>query len=164
MNDLNFNPELIRLSRHVLQKLREHADCKSEIECCGLLGGLRLGNEVGIHLAEPVENVLGSSTRFEAEPASQFLALRRFREEKLDWVGTYHSHPSSRPLPSRLDRERRLGGGMVDLILGKEVGGGRFPWILKAWELTGEEARCLPMIWETQSNPVYELDLDSFSV
>lgn len=164
MNDLIFNPELVRLTGQVLGKLREHADCKPEIECCGLLGGLRLGNQVVIHLAQTVENALASSNRFEAEPASQFLALRRFREQKYDWVGTYHSHPSSRPVPSRLDQERKLGGGMVDLILGKEGGVGGFPWILKAWDLSGHEIRSLPMIWEKLPQPLYELDLGSFSV
>jgi len=51
-------------------------------------------------------NALASPTAYEIRPRELFALFRRMREEKLDLVGIYHSHPTGENIPSSRDRER----------------------------------------------------------
>lgn len=153
MNGPNFNPKSLRVGRSLLQRMATQATREAPLECCGLLGGKRQNQTVWIGGVFPLRNHLGRPDRFEGHPEDHFRALRQMRDRGWDWVGTYHSHPSSPPLPSHTDRERAQGAGMVDLILGATKPPGEDPtvlaiflenWWLAWWCLDPLGARCLP--------------------
>jgi proteasome lid subunit RPN8/RPN11 len=50
-------------------------------------------------------NVRASPTAYEIRPRELFALFRRMREEKLELVGIYHSHPTGENAPSARDLE-----------------------------------------------------------
>jgi len=71
------------------------------MECCGLLAG------VGGVITKifPAKNALASPTAYEVAPQELFPLFRRMREEGLEHLGIYHSHPASENFPSPSDIE-----------------------------------------------------------
>jgi proteasome lid subunit RPN8/RPN11 len=51
----------------------------------------------------PAENALHSATAYEIAPLALFALFRRMREEKLEHLGIYHSHPQTDNAPSPRD-------------------------------------------------------------
>jgi proteasome lid subunit RPN8/RPN11 len=96
-----------------------HAQAELPNECCGLLAGT-IGKD-GIARIERrygLVNALASPTEYESDPRSMFAACRDMREQDLDILAVYHSHPTSPPIPSRKDRERNYMGEVIHFIVG----------------------------------------------
>src|SRR5215831_2943877 len=97
-------PDLKRvvITRAVSDAIQEHALEARPEECCGLLAGdgdvissaYRLHNEAG----QP-------ETRYFASPEDLFAAMKAMRQEGLEMMGIYHSHPNSPAYPSKSDVE-----------------------------------------------------------
>ena len=92
----------VRLRGAVLDALVVEARREPDRECCGLLAGR--GGVISVVL--PARNSLASATAYEIEPAELFALFRRMREERLDHLGIYHSHPQGDNAPSARDLER----------------------------------------------------------
>jgi proteasome lid subunit RPN8/RPN11 len=95
-----------------------HAVEERPRECCGLLAGRVVD---GIGRAERLYrliNALASPVEYESEPRSMLAAMRDMIAAGLDVVAVYHSHPTSRPVPSAKDRERNYSEDVVNLIVG----------------------------------------------
>ncbi|MCS6849963.1 MAG: M67 family metallopeptidase [Gemmataceae bacterium] len=102
------------------------------LECCGLLAG-RVAAGVGRVIEHyPLVNALASPREYESEPASMFRAVRDMRRRGIDILAVYHSHPTSPPIPSRLDLERRYSNDVVHLIISLATA----PPELRGWWLT----------------------------
>jgi len=94
--------ERVLITRGVSDAMQAHALEAQPEECCGLLAGdgnvitsaYRLHNE-----AERPE------TRYFASPEDLFAAMKAMRQEGVEMMGIYHSHPSSPAYPSRSDVE-----------------------------------------------------------
>jgi proteasome lid subunit RPN8/RPN11 len=87
-------------------------------ECCGLLAGRVEAGGVGrVVRRYPLVNALASPVLFESEPRSLLAAHRDMRENHLDVLAVYHSHPTSEPVPSRTDLARNYWPGTVSLII-----------------------------------------------
>jgi len=71
------------------------------MECCGLLAGSD-GIITGIF---PATNALASPTSYDVAPKELFQLFRRMREEGLEHLGIYHSHPATENVPSPRDIE-----------------------------------------------------------
>jgi proteasome lid subunit RPN8/RPN11 len=92
----------IRARAEILDGMLQHARRQPGAECCGLLAG-----HGGIITASfPAENTLASATAYEIAPRELFALFRRMREERLDHVGIYHSHPAGENVPSARDIEQ----------------------------------------------------------
>ena len=80
------------------------AEARSQptMECCGVLAG-RGGI---IFEVLPARNALQSATAYEIAPEELFVLFRRIREEGLDHLGIYHSHPRGDNYPSATDIEQ----------------------------------------------------------
>lgn len=78
-------------------------------EVCGLVVGVRQGNEKLVREVIPVENaweqVDERRRRFQIEPDVIAREERRAREAGQEILGYYHSHPDSEPRPSETDRD-----------------------------------------------------------
>jgi proteasome lid subunit RPN8/RPN11 len=90
-----------------LASVNEHARRDYPHECCGFLLGKEVNGWKLVVEVRAVENVRHDSprNRFLISP-SDFRAGERYaREQKLDILGFYHSHPDHPARPSQYDQE-----------------------------------------------------------
>jgi len=85
-------------------------------ECCGLLEGKVVGEQISVVAAHAARNLSERPDRFEIDPADHFRVLRAARERGTAIVGCYHSHPNGRVEPSPCDRDAAGEAGMAWLI------------------------------------------------
>jgi len=91
--------EIIRVQSGVPEALLAEARRTPQLECCGLLAGT--GGVISTIL--PARNALASATAYSIAPDELFALFRRMREERLDHLGIYHSHPATETAPSLSD-------------------------------------------------------------
>lgn len=81
----------VRTRRKIYGQLLEHARRQSNRECCGILAG----QDGAITQAFPAKNVAADPARnYEISPKEIVRLMGEFRERRLEFLGTYHSHPS----------------------------------------------------------------------
>src|SRR5215510_604187 len=102
------------IASSVVDEVTAHATECQPRECCGVL----LGTAARITTAIRARNIAESSTRFLLDPKAHIEARRRAREEGLEVVGFYHSHPHSRAYPSETDLAEAAYPECVHLIVG----------------------------------------------
>ena len=90
----------LQIPESIFAEMVAQAQATLPEECVGLLAGTREGL-VTHHF--PLVNALAHPCRFESEPRSMFLAEKIRRQEGLEILAVYHSHPTSPPVPSRHD-------------------------------------------------------------
>ena len=123
---------MVVISREIRAELHAHAAEEAPNECCGVIV-LRDG------VAERYvrgHNALASPYRYELEidPSVWFL------EDDGYELAVFHSHPETKPIPSRTDRELAgLWSGRPFLIYGLKLGE------LRAWRVARDEAVELPL-------------------
>lgn len=87
---------MLRISQSELETLRQHAARSYPEECCGVLLG-RVESETNHVLAAvPMENVAAveeRKTRYQIAPEELIRLQRTAREQGMQIVGFYHSHP-----------------------------------------------------------------------
>jgi proteasome lid subunit RPN8/RPN11 len=129
-------PFRLLIPREIFDAMVAHARAELPAECCGLLAGTLADGtgQVALHL--PLVNSLASPTEYESDPRSMFAAHKSMRASGTEVLAVYHSHPTSDPVPSRRDRERNYGEGVVNLIVGLR----RAEPEVRGWWLTGEGA------------------------
>jgi proteasome lid subunit RPN8/RPN11 len=94
-------PQEIRVRAEIVEEMMRIARSEPRLECCGLLAG------VGGVITKifPAKNALASPTAYDVAPQELFQLFRRIREEGLEHLGIYHSHPTSENVPSPRDIE-----------------------------------------------------------
>jgi proteasome lid subunit RPN8/RPN11 len=109
----------LTLSAEANAALRAEAERARPAECCGVLAGA--GDRVAAVYAVPnaAEDRL---VRYEMDPAELWAARRRARDEGLEVLGFYHSHPRTSPVPSSHDLARAYYPDAVYAIVGLEPG------------------------------------------
>jgi proteasome lid subunit RPN8/RPN11 len=93
---------MIRVPQHIIDGIIRHANEDLPNEACGYLVGK--GDEITHH--HPLTNTDHSPDHFSFDPAEQFQVLRSARNEGLEIIANYHSHPSTPSRPS--DEDIRL--------------------------------------------------------
>jgi proteasome lid subunit RPN8/RPN11 len=105
---LGNNPEVthtLQIPATILAQLRSHAEQESPRECCGILLGNR--GETGSRVVR--EAVACGNTHpvpqssYSIAPSDLTSAQRMAREQGLEIIGFYHSHPSHPARPSNSD-------------------------------------------------------------
>lgn len=98
---------MIYISKAVFDEILDHAKESYPDECCGVIAG-KPGPERTVEKAYRTENTnkVRSRDRYEIDPAALLKLDRKLREEGLDILGFYHSHPDHPDSPSVFDRER----------------------------------------------------------
>jgi len=92
--------EALRLPRHIVNELLDHARAYPGEEICGLISA----RDGMARRALPVANVAARpACRYAMDPAGQIAALRRMREAGEELLAIYHSHPMSPAAPSTID-------------------------------------------------------------
>ncbi len=87
------------IPKHIIDELIEQAKKDAPNESCGYLLGI--GNIVTQNY--PMENIDHSPEHFSFEPREQFAALRYARQNNLQILANWHSHPASPSRPSQED-------------------------------------------------------------
>ncbi len=119
---------------HILSRILNHARSESPLECCGLLGGHRTTSDWHVKSLHLLINELASPTRYRSEPASLLKALKAVRLAGEEVVAIYHSHPTSDPVPSLVDRDWHWADDVVDLIIGLAGSTPQYrAWLLNPW-------------------------------
>ena len=100
----------VRIAPGVLAEIRHHLAAAYPAEGCGLLLGTRgLDGDVVVRRQLPVPNPLtaegGGHTRYLIRPEDFLSAERAARQDSLEVVGAYHSHPDVPAHPSAYDTE-----------------------------------------------------------
>lgn len=83
----------------VILKMKQYCQEQLPAEGCGILAG---SNQI-ISRFFPIPNQDNSPSSFQFEPRTYLNTIRLMREERLDWLGVVHSHPSAPPYPSARD-------------------------------------------------------------
>ena len=122
----------MRITWNAARGIGDHALGESPREACGLLAGQ--GDLVS--LALPMRNAASSpETDFALDPKEQIRALKRIDARGLEWLGVYHSHPESAPMPSQSDIAGAVDGALPHLIVSLESPRPR----MKLWRIAGAE-------------------------
>lgn len=120
------------------QQLTVHAERGYPNEICGiLLGSERDGRRV-ISGSMPIENSFEATEqyhRFLITPEDMLRAERLARQQRLDVLGVYHSHPDEEARPSNYDRDHAAWTTWSYIILSVRSGN---TVSLRAWTLRPE--------------------------
>jgi proteasome lid subunit RPN8/RPN11 len=133
-------PFCLLLPRRLYDEMIAQARAELPNECCGLLAGRVEGTGAGsspraiVLRRYPLVNEARSPKEYLSEPTSMFVAEKDRREQGLEFLAVYHSHPTSDPVPSRTDRERNYSPDVMNLIISLKAAGP----VVRAWWLTTE--------------------------
>ncbi|HVB55522.1 MAG TPA: M67 family metallopeptidase [Candidatus Acidoferrales bacterium] len=98
---------VLKIREELLQRIHAHGVQTYPHECCGALLGHDGDREREVLDLLPLANRRGDSprNRFELTPGDVRLAEKTAREQSLELIGWYHSHPNAPARPSEFDRE-----------------------------------------------------------
>jgi proteasome lid subunit RPN8/RPN11 len=104
--------------QEALDVIVAHARAETPAECCGML----VGSGTSIDKAVRARNIAARPTRFLIDPQDHIDARRAARDDGLEVVGFYHSHPRSPAWPSPTDVTEAAYPDSVHLIVSLEGG------------------------------------------
>lgn len=90
---------MIRIPKTIYDRMLAQAKSEAPNECCGLLGGLK--NTVDRIF--PMTNIHHSPTLYMIDPKEQFAVFKALRNDGVDLLAIYHSHPQTAAYPSSTD-------------------------------------------------------------
>jgi proteasome lid subunit RPN8/RPN11 len=129
------------------EEMIAHARAELPNECVGLLAGVMEGGMGRVVARFALVNDAASPVEFLSQPKSMLIAHRAMRDRGLDILAIYHSHPSSHPLPSRIDLERNYSQEVVNFIISlKEE-----PPMMRGWWLRENSYLELDWYWLTDA-------------
>lgn len=108
---------VITIPRRLLEEVLSHCRESYPYEACGFLAG----RDGTVEKVYRVKNIKKSSVSYEMDPKEQLRCEREIRDEGLDIVGIYHSHPSASAYPSQVDIARACWPGDPDTPLYPEA-------------------------------------------
>ncbi len=95
----------IKISREDFDRIYEHALSERPNEACGLVAGI--DGEDGVRRIQKVyllTNIDHTNEHFSIDPREQLKAVKDMRENGLQPIGNWHSHPESPSRPSEEDK------------------------------------------------------------
>jgi proteasome lid subunit RPN8/RPN11 len=119
------DPAPVAVPGAVADAILAHAAAAAPREACGLL----IGRDAMVQRAVAARNLATDPSRYEVAPVDHFAAVRAAREDGLEVIGAYHSHPASPAVPSPTDRDAAFGGFLF--VIASPVPGPH----LRAWTL-----------------------------
>ena len=90
---------MISIPQYIIKAIIEQAQNELPNEACGLL----TGKERKVEKRYALTNVDHSPEHFSFSPAEQFQVVRSARQEGLEIIANYHSHPETPARPSEED-------------------------------------------------------------
>lgn len=99
--------------------MMDHARSDQTKECCGLLAGRSSTITKILAAANAAPN---PATSYEISPRELFAMMKQMRAAHLDFLGLYHSHPTTENAPSPTDIERAYYPDVAYFILSPVAG------------------------------------------
>lgn len=102
---------MIEVNQQIIEAITAHAEADYPHECGGMLIGSFAEGKKTVVETFPLENAREEEARHDRIlilPKDVLRAERYAREQKLDVVGYYHSHPDDRAVPSQYDLDHAL--------------------------------------------------------
>ena len=132
---------MLRISDENLVRIKAHAERDYPHECGGLLLG-QFDPETGKSVTEtlPMENTADVETRHDRvliDPRDVMKAERYARENGLDVVGYYHSHPDDEAIPSQFDLDHALPVWSYIIVSVRD----RKAVDLRSWEMENDRSK-----------------------
>lgn len=96
----------IKLSEQDIQRIRKHGEADYPNECCGFLLGKIENDKRIVSVAKPVVNSREQENRYNRYyiPPEEYMRVeRKAKNEGLEMIGIYHSHPDAEAKPSQYD-------------------------------------------------------------
>src|SRR5437588_282536 len=103
-------PFRLVMPRSVHEEMIAQAQAEQPDECVGLLAGVVEYDQGSVIRAYPLTNALASPVRYEADSRTLFQAHKDMRDCGLELLAVYHSHPTSRAVPSATDHAQWMHG------------------------------------------------------
>jgi proteasome lid subunit RPN8/RPN11 len=127
----------LAIPAQLIAEMYAQAQAEYPNECCGLLAGHVEQERTGLVVRRyPLKNAAASRVEFLSDPADMFAADREMRQQGIDLLAVYHSHPTTAPLPSRKDRSDNYSPEIVNLIISLQDGTPK----MRGWWLTADSA------------------------
>ena len=98
---------VLKIREELLRRIHAHSVETYPYECCGALLGRDGDSSREVLDLLPLENRRNDSprNRFEVTPGDVLLAEKTARQQNIELLGWYHSHPDAPARPSEFDRE-----------------------------------------------------------
>ena len=97
---------MLKLTQNHYEKIIAHGKSGKPLEICGLLVGRKSGEDSEVVEVHEVDSLDKSEKTYTLD-SLQFLKIDRdARQNGLEIVGIYHTHPATEPYPSPTDMER----------------------------------------------------------
>jgi proteasome lid subunit RPN8/RPN11 len=96
---------MIKLSKSDYEKILDYAKKELPNEACGLIAGVKEGQDKIVKKVYLLTNIDHSNEHFSLDPKEQLQSIKDMRENGFVPLGNWHSHPES---PSRPSEEERL--------------------------------------------------------
>ena len=90
---------MIRISKTIVEEIHKQGLQEAPYEACGYLAGL----DDSLVRVFPMKNVDHSEEHFSLDPQEQFAVIKKVRQEALQLLAVYHTHPVSPARPSEED-------------------------------------------------------------
>ncbi|HLA94927.1 MAG TPA: M67 family metallopeptidase [Pyrinomonadaceae bacterium] len=131
---------MIELNQKVIQEITAHAESDYPHECGGMLIGKFEEGKKTVTETFPLENAREEEARHNRVlilPKDVLKAERYARENKLDVVGYYHSHPEDVAVPSQYDLDHALPvwSYVIASVLKSKVAD------IRSWEMENDRSR-----------------------
>lgn len=131
---------MIALTAQLRAEMRQHGERDYPFECCGLMLGRFVKGSKDVIETYPISNAReeeAKRNRFLIRPEELMRGEKYAREQGLDVVGFYHSHPDERAVPSQYDLEHAwpvYSYVVVSVEKGRAVD-------LRSWEMENDRSR-----------------------
>ena len=112
-------PGSIRVQKKILEAMLAHARVDESRECCGLLAGKK---ETISKIFSGGNVAAQPATTYEIAPSELFDFMKQMRAAQLDFLGIYHSHPTTENEPSPTDVARAYYPNVAYFILSPRAG------------------------------------------
>lgn len=106
----------LKIPKEIVDEIFKHALSGKPNEVCGILGG-KNGVVKKIYKMTNTDN---SPESYFMDPKEQFAVIKDLRNNNLDMIAIYHSHPHSPARPSKKDIEMAFYPDVVYLIVSLE--------------------------------------------
>lgn len=93
------------INKQDYQKIVAYCIEKKPNEACGILGGIKDDDAGKVKHVYLMENTKASPEDYLMDPEEQFNVFRQMRENEIELISIFHSHPHSPALPSARDLE-----------------------------------------------------------
>lgn len=131
---------MIKITEKLIDEINRHAERDYRHECGGMLIGRFLdGGSKEVVETFPLENAREDSrhNRVLLLPQDVLRAERHARENKLDIVGYYHSHPNAPAVPSQYDLDHAL--PVWSYVVASVIGGSSVE--VRSWEMEEDRSK-----------------------